>query len=81
MEDVTDVDYTHAKKRKNSWNFEIKNLGEVQEAQIASNNVKKVLSNKNGTYWFINIFLISGGDNIYVLIALLQIFILNYPVS
>ena len=81
MEDVTDVDYTHAKKRKKSWNFEIKNLGEVQEAQIASNNVRKILSNKNGIYWFINIFLISGGDNIYVLIALLQIFILNYPVS
>ena len=43
MEDITDVDYTHAKKGENSWNFEIKNLGEVQEAQIASNNVKNTI--------------------------------------
>ena len=28
------------KKSKKRWNFEIKNLGEVQEAQVASNNVK-----------------------------------------
>ena len=42
---------------------------------------KKLLSNKNGTYRFVNIFLISGGDNIYILIVLLQIFLLNYPVS
>ena len=38
-----------------------------QEAQIAS---QKSLSNKNGTYRFVNIFLICGDENIYVLIVL-----------
>ena len=52
-----------------------------QEAQIASNTCKKLLSNKNGTYRFANIFLISGDDNIYILIVLLQMFLLNCLIS
>ena len=62
------------------WNklpIEIKRSGSTNSFK----QCKKLLSNKNGTYRFVNIFLISGDDNIYILIVLLQIFLLNYTVS
>ena len=62
------------------WNklpIEIKRSGSTNSFK----QCKKLLSNKNGTYRFVNIFLISGDDNICILIALLQIFLVKYPVS
>ena len=62
------------------WNklpIEIKRSGSTNSFK----QCKKLLSNKNGTYRFINIFLIRGDENIYILIVLLQIFVLNYTVS
>ena len=62
------------------WNklpIEIKRSGSTNSFK----QCKKLLSNKNGTYRFVNIFLISGDEKIYILIVLLQIFVLNYPVS
>ena len=61
----------------NKLSIEIKRSGSTNSFK----QCKKLLSNKNGTYRFVNIFLISGDDNIYILIVLLQIFLLNYTVS
>ena len=67
------------------WNklpIEIKRLGSTNSIK---RKCKKSLSNKNGTYRLVNIFLICGDAYIYVLIVLffsfLQTFLLNYPVS
>ena len=62
------------------WNklpIEIKRSGSTNNFK----QCKKLLSNKNGTKRFVNIYLVSGNENIYIVIVLLQIFLLNYLVS